>query len=148
MITPKSPAVHPAMEKTRQQFERWRKMHLAASPRSPIPERLWALAVNLAEAHGINPTALALRLNYSALKQRVNAADSALNGNRSRKILSRARPHPRSTTFVEITPSVASFSICTLELENAQGAKLKIQLPRLDTADLLALSRSLWREEG
>jgi hypothetical protein len=148
MITQKSPAVHPAMQKARQQFERWRKTRPTVSPRSPIPERLWALAVRLAEAHGINPTALALRLNYNALKQRVNAADSAIHRHRSRTIPSQASRHPRSATFVELTPSVASFSICTLELENAQGAKLKIQLPRLETADLLALSRSLWREEG
>jgi hypothetical protein len=57
MITPKSPAVHPAMEKTRQQFELWRRTRRRGSPRSPIPERLWALAVRLAETHGINPTA-------------------------------------------------------------------------------------------
>jgi hypothetical protein len=148
MITQKSPAIHPAMEKARQQFERWRKARPTASPSSPIPERLWALAVRLAEAHGINPTALALRLNYNALKQRVNAADSAINHNRSRKSPSQTSCRSRPAAFVEITPSVASFSICTLELENAQGAKLKIQLPRLETADLLALSRSLWREEG
>jgi hypothetical protein len=83
MITEKSLAVHPAMEKGRQQFERWRKTGPTACPSSPIPERRWALAVKLAEAHGINPTALALRLNYNALKQRVNAADSALNRHRS-----------------------------------------------------------------
>jgi hypothetical protein len=148
MITQKSPAVHPAMEKARQQFERWRKTRLTASPSSPIPERLWVLAVRLAEAHGINQTALALRLNYNALKQRVNAADSAINPHHSPTSPSQASRRPRSATFVELTPSVASFSICTLELENAQGAKLKIQLPRLETADLLALSRSLWRAKG
>jgi hypothetical protein len=148
MITPKSPVVHPAIEKTRQQFELWRRTRRRGSPRSPIPEKLWALAVRLAEAHGINPTALALRLNYTALKQRVNAADSAIHRHRSQTSSSETSRPSRSATFVEITPSVASFSICTLELENAQGAKLKIQLPRLETADLLALSRSLWREEG
>jgi hypothetical protein len=148
MITEKLPEVHPTMEKARQQFELWRRTRRIGSPRSPIPEKLWALAVRLAEAHGINPTALALRLNYNALKQRVNAADSAINRYRSRGSASEASRRPRSATFVEITPSVASFSICTLELENAQGAKLKIQLPHLETADLLALSRSLWREEG
>lgn len=148
MITQKSPAVHPAMEKARQQFERWRKTRLTGSPRPPIPERLWASAVRVAEVHGINPTALALRLNYNALKQRMDAAGSAINRNRTRKSPSPASCYSRSATFVELTPSVASLSICTLDLENAQGAKLKVQLPRLETADLLALSRSLWREEG
>lgn len=148
MISPKSRAVHPAMEKARQQFERWRKTRRRGSPSSPIPEGLWALAVRLAEAHGIKPTALSLRLNYNALKQRVTAADSAIHRHRSRNSSCQASCPSRSATFVEITPSVASFSICTLELENADGAKLKIQLPRLETADLLALSRSLWREEG
>jgi hypothetical protein len=147
MFSRKTGTVRPMMVQARRQFERWRKARPTASPSSPIPERLWALAVRLAEAHGINQTALALRLNYNALKQRVNAADSAINRHRSRKSPFQASRHPRSATFVELPPS-AAFSICTLELENARGAKLKIQLPRLETADLLALSRSLWREEG
>jgi hypothetical protein len=114
MITPKSPAVHPAMEKARQQFERWRQTHLTASPRSPIPERLWALAVRLAEAHGINPTALALRLNYNALKQRVNAADSAIHRHHLRIIPSQAsrppsirqlcRAHALRSQFLDLHP--------------------------------------------
>jgi hypothetical protein len=148
MINQNSVSLQPAMERARQRFERWRKSRPKASPSCPIPEGLWALAVRLAGAHGINQTALALRLNYNALKQRVHAADRALSLNRCRKSPSQASHHPLSATFVEIPPSVASFSICTLELENAQGAKLKIQLPRLETADLLALSRSLWRAEG
>ena len=45
-------------------------------------------------------------------------------------------------------PPALGFSTYIIELENAQGGKLKIQLPRLETADLLALSRSLWRGEG
>jgi hypothetical protein len=135
MIARKAGTVRPAMVQARRRFERWRKTRPTSSPTSPIPEALWALAVKVASAHGINKTAQALRLNYNALKQRVNAADGS------------ARGRPRSATFVEL-PSSPGFSLCTIELENAQGAKLKIHLPHLETADLLALSRSLWKEEG
>jgi hypothetical protein len=63
-------AVRTTMAEARQRFERWRK----ARPRgSPIPEELWALAVEVARAHGVNNAAQTLQLNYNALKKRVKA---------------------------------------------------------------------------
>ncbi len=135
MVTYKKRSFHPTIEQARQRFEHWRETRSTSSSASPIPEALWVLAVKVAAAHGINKTARALRLNFNALKQRVNVADGLV------------RRHPQSPTFVELPPS-PGFSLCTIELENAQGAKLKIHLPGLETADLLALSRSWWREEG
>jgi len=44
----------------------------------PIPESLWAAAAELARKHGINPTAKALHLEYGKLKQRAEAAMSAV----------------------------------------------------------------------
>jgi len=36
---------------------------------------------------------------------------------------------------------------CTLELEDAGGAKLRVHLKGFETPDLAALSRSFWQSE-
>ena len=51
------------MRKAYQRFERWRS---ARTARLPIPERLWAAAVELARQHGVSRTAQALRLEYGS----------------------------------------------------------------------------------
>ena len=50
--------VQPALEAWRQ-----RRRH-----REAIPENLWRLIGGLAQSHGVNPVARALRLNYAALR--------------------------------------------------------------------------------
>jgi len=117
------------MEQARRRFECWRKTR---PPTSRIPDALWTLAVEIAREHGVNPTARTLRLNHTALKKRFQAAGG------------RACPQPPSATFVELVPPPTALSPCTIELENAQGAKMKIHLASPETLDLVALSRSLW----
>jgi hypothetical protein len=99
-----------------------------------MPEKLWAAAVKLAAAYGVWQTARALRLNYDSLKQRVAAA-----GRRGAPGL---QPVP---TFVELVPGgLGEGRECLVELENAQGTKLRIQLKGGAIAEVSALSRSLW----
>ena len=52
-----SPDIPHSMRKVYRRFERWRSAHTA---RLPIPERLWAAAVELAREHGVSRTAQAL----------------------------------------------------------------------------------------
>ena len=66
-----TPVVPVKMEQARQQLERWRSTR---AHRSPIPEPLWALAVQLARRYGIFATARALRLDYIWLKARLESA--------------------------------------------------------------------------
>ena len=56
------------LEGVRQRFERWRRTREVGSR---IPEALWAAAVKLAGVYGIHRTAKTLRVNYYALKKRV-----------------------------------------------------------------------------
>ncbi len=71
MTTQNIPAVPTTLEQAHQQFERWRETR----PRvSPIPETLWTLAVAMAREQGVNQAAQLLRLNYTALKKRVEGA--------------------------------------------------------------------------
>ena len=58
-----------SLARGRERFEAWRVSRRGAR----IPEKIWSLAVTLAEAHGLNLTAAALKLDYHALKNRIAA---------------------------------------------------------------------------
>jgi hypothetical protein len=135
MIGGKTRVHRPTMERVRRRFERWR----TSRPQfSPIPQDLWALAVEVAREHGVNATAHVLHLNHTALKKRVQAVkpNSGLEGPVRRR-------RPRAT-FVELPTPPQPLSPCTIELENAQGAKLKIHLANPASLDWVALTRSFW----
>ena len=74
---------HPSpLARVLRRFERWRRTR---HRRSPIPDALWVLALDAARVHGLHQTARTLRLNHTALKQRLHAGRP-----RGR----RARPRP------------------------------------------------------
>ena len=81
------PVIPPDMRKVYLRLKRWRSSH---ARRVPIPDSLWAAAGGLARAHGINPTAKALHLEYGKLKQRAEAAGA------DREEASWGRPGQRS----------------------------------------------------
>jgi len=118
-------------EQVQHRFDFWRKTRKRCSP---IPETLWSSAVELAREHGLHRTARTLRLNYYSLKKRFPLIPCSP---------SRAQ---RETTFVELLPPVAAgHSACTIEMENAQGGKMKIHVQGLGGPDLAVLSDSFWR---
>jgi hypothetical protein len=59
------------LKEAEQRFAEWRS---SQSGRRPIPEPLWALAMQLANRHGIFRTAQVLRLDYTKLKKYTRAA--------------------------------------------------------------------------
>jgi len=121
------PARPTSLDRVRWRFEHWRQTRRR---RSPIPEPLWVAAVAAAKTHGLHRTARTLRLNATDLKQRVAAANGM----------------PAPTPFVELLSVPAPTSPpCTLELANARGTMLRLQLPGITPSDLAALSRTLWR---
>ncbi|MFV2070363.1 MAG: hypothetical protein ACC645_25640 [Pirellulales bacterium] len=125
----------------RRRFEDWRRTRKV---RSRIPEPLWDSAVKLAGVYGLHRTAKALRVNYYALKERVEQKAAARASNRSKG---------DGATFLELAAPASSSSIltgsceCTLELEDAEGAKMRVRLSGVRMPDLVALSRSFWRAE-
>ena len=126
------------LEGLRQRFERWRQTHPA---RSRIADPLWAAAVKMAGAYGIHRTARALRVNYYALKKRVEGESV---------VPSVPRKDGTATTFIEFPPpvsvdfgkGVSGPCECTLELEDACGVKLRLHLQSIAAPDLAALCRS------
>jgi len=120
------------LERLRRRFERWRGTHKA---RSRIPEPLWGSAMKMAGTYGLNRTARALRLDYYAFKKRIER-QPATAPNLSERTAS---------TFLELPlPASPGACECTLELENAGGAKMRVTLKGVATPDLAALSRSFW----
>ena len=122
------------LEQVRRRFELWRKRRKRCSP---IPETLWASAVELVREHGLNRTAQALRLDYYALKKRLVSKEGLLCGS------------PQKATFIEFPLSGAGGSpACTVEMENTRGEKMKIHLAGLGAPELTVLTERFWRSES
>jgi hypothetical protein len=114
-----------SLARGRERFEAWRRDR---TPGARIPDRLWALAVKLADAHGLSRTASALKLDYYSLKKRLEASNSD----------SISMP----PTFVEVSPpSSAASGECVIEFEDGSGASLRVHLRGCETPDLAALVR-------
>jgi hypothetical protein len=92
-----------------------------------------------------------LRVDYYALKKRLEGAAV---------VEKRIKGAPAATagklptgaagpTFVELPPAAWPGSgECTMELEDAGGARLRVHLKGLGAPDLVALSRSFWQSES
>ena len=131
MVGRKRSDIPKALARGRDRFEAWRRSRKFGAR---IPDRLWSLAVKLAEAHGVSRTASALMLDYHALKNRV----AGKNCN-SRSVV---------PTFIELTPSPSAPSTeCVVEFEDGSGARMRVHVRGGHVPDLVALGRSFWSGE-
>ena len=113
---------------------RWAQWRRTRELGARIPESLWKLALELAARHGVSRTAIALRVDYYALKKRLDAQMPP------RRVDSAVAP-----AFVELPPpSLATAGGCVIEFENVSGAKMRIELRGSQVPDLAALGRSFW----
>ena len=113
---------------------RWAQWRRTRELGARIPESLWKLALGLAARHGVSRTAIALRVDYYALKKRLDAQMPP------RRVDSAVAP-----AFVELPPpSLATAGGCVIEFENVSGAKMRIELRGSQVPDLAALGRSFW----
>jgi hypothetical protein len=134
------------LEGVRRRFVQWRTTHQA---RARIPDRLWIAAVKMAGTYGLHRTARALRVEYYALKKRVEQHAEVIQGRRESGSMA---------TFVEWSPPAdhgrpsadgvravpAGACACTLELEDADGSKMRVHLKAATPPDLAALCQSFW----
>ena len=144
MSTKKTDALPARLKELRRRFERWRRTRKV---RTRIPEPLWASAVKLAGRYGIHRTARALRVDYYALKERVE--QNAVIAGVQQGPAATAGKMAAEAEFLEL-PAAAwpGSGECTLELEDAVGAKLRVHLKGFAAPDLAALSRSFWQVES
>ena len=123
------------LERLRQRFDRWRSTHRV---RSRLPEPLWRSAVRMAARYGLNRTAKTLRLDYYVLKKHIER-DGIAVADLAKK---------ESAGFVELTSSpFVGVCDCTLDFENAGGAKMRVQFKSSAIPDLAALSWSFWDQQ-
>jgi hypothetical protein len=118
--------VPPALARARERFQVWRRTR---ERRSPIPEPLWALAVEVAGAHGVHRTASALKLNYYSLKKRVELAED--------------RDGSKSPAFIELPPASLGGRECVIEFEDGRGVGLRVHLKGYEATDVVAVACSL-----
>jgi len=115
-------------------WAQWRRRRVLGTR---IPASLWKSALELAARHGVSRTAIALRVDYYALKKRLDAQMSRCRTDRT----GAAAP-----AFVELTPpSLTTAGGCVIEFENVSGAKMRIELRGSQVPDLAALGCSFWK---
>jgi hypothetical protein len=137
------------LERLRQRFQQWRETR---KPRTRIPDSLWRAAVKLAGKYGLCRAAQALPVDYYSLKKRMEehspAGRPALDCSdaplaRSVGRAAEGREFGTTNTFVELSPSLpASGCDCTLELEDADGSRMRLHWKTAVPPDLASLCRS------
>lgn len=91
----------------------------------------------MAQEHGPTKTARTLRLDYSALKKRLQSAGPDAY-----------RPNG-TPTFVELVgPATGTAAECLIELEGRSGTKMRIQLKGAGMPDWQSLGRLFWSQKG
>jgi len=118
-----------SLSRLERRFASWRRTRASGER---IPEPLWKSAVKSAAEHGLNRTARVLNLDYYSLKKRVEDASS----------------QGESSTFVELaSSSLPIASECVIELEDAAGSRMRVQVKGLNLPDVRALSRDFWNAD-
>lgn len=121
-----------SLEELEQRFRQWRESRKRGDQ---IPSALWDAAVGMVGAHGVRRVANKLRLDYGSLNRRVEGEVQADKAN---------------TEFVELfaappaAPATAVTRECVIELENARGAKMRVELNGAGLAGLAHLCRGFW----
>jgi adenylyl- and sulfurtransferase ThiI len=119
------------IEPVRRQLEAWRKTR---QHRDRIPEPLWGAMSKLARTYGISSVSAALRVEYYALKDRVEAA---------RKVSAVSKPG--LPTFVELkSPVLGQSTDSRVELEDGSGNKMTVRLDSGVDLDLIAMMQVFW----
>jgi len=111
-----------SLDEVGRQIENWRRLR---PHRTMMPEDLWQAAAAVARTRGIHPVARALRLDYYALKRRLDSRAAA--------------------AFVEVTacPPPAE---CLVEMEHPDGGRMRLRLSSEDA--LVRLGEAFWRRRA
>jgi hypothetical protein len=123
------------LAQTGERLARWRAQH--GGPGIPVPEALWAEAVDAARVAGVDATARALRLNRSRLAARMTTATVAGDDETSRE---------GGGGFVELDAGrLVRPPRVMIRLEGRDGERLEVELGDWAAIDLAALAEAFWR---
>lgn len=120
-----------SLEQVKQHFALWRESRKRGER---ISNALWAKAVAMVQQHGLQQTAKELRIDYGQLKKRLE------HGAGTQGI---SKPE---TGFMELLVPAAFGAVpmaaCIVEMENARGAKMRVELKGTDA--LADLASAFW----
>jgi hypothetical protein len=119
------------LQPARDALQAWR---LIRKHRQPIPIEVWEKILPLARTHGVNAVAVALRLNYRALRRKLGEP-------------SIPRPDAGLPSFVEVRPGSSPHAppSCVAELEDLKGRKMTLRFARSHEMNALALAQAFWK---
>lgn len=121
------------LDQTRARLAQWRAQHGGRG--IPVPEALWAEAVEVAHIEGVEATARGLRLDRSRLAARMTRASAAGSGE-------------VGTGFVELDArplGMAPRTVTVIRLESRDGEQLEVELGAGTMVDIAALVDAFWR---
>jgi hypothetical protein len=122
-----------ALSQLKRRFDQWRASRKVGAR---IPSELWAGAVAAVAVHGAYRVAAELHLDYAVLKRRAAQAGG------------QAQAMELTPRFVELFaaagPATTWRPECVVELDNARGAKMRVQLSGDGLAGLSALCSAFW----
>jgi len=122
-----------SLEQIGERFKRWRETRARGEH---IPQVLWAAAVGMAREHGLHRVVCELRVDHDRLKRRLEHDGGAAQAGKG------------GARFVELmvspAPGAQSLCECAVELENARGAKMRVELNGNGLAGLAGLCSAFW----
>jgi len=122
------------IEPVRRRLEAWRKTR---QHRDRIPEPLWGTMSKLARTYGVSSVSAALRVEYYALKDRVEGARKVSG------VAKRSLP-----TFVELkSPMLGQSTGSQVELQDSSGNKMTVRLDSGVDLDLVSVMQVFWSRE-
>lgn len=119
------------LDAVQNKFETWRASR--TKKRQHIPDELWKAAKDLTRTHSINQVAKALRLNYTDLKKRISPKVEPPS----------VKSPPPSFIKFDIEPPLTQKE-CIIEMEDGNGAKMKMAFRGQTNHDLIELSKAFW----
>jgi len=120
----------------KRRFDQWRAGRKLGER---IPLELWSGAVAAAVEHGAYRVAAELRLDYAVLKRRAAlAGGKALATELTPRFVELFAPAARTTAAGALRPE------CVVELDNARGAKMRVELSGNGLSGLSALCNAFW----
>jgi len=125
------------LEELDRRFSQWRER---CRQGERIPAQLWAAAAQMAREHGVSRIATRLRLNTVALKRHMHAGEGQPAGASAPEFVELIAAASAPVT----TAPPAAARECVIELENAQGAKMRVELNGPGLAGLAHLCRGFW----
>ena len=119
-----------SLEQVKQRFALWR----AGRHRGEhISSALWVAAVGLVEQYGLQRTAQELRVDCEGLKKRSTRHAAVATSKAAAQFVE---------LFAQPTMSAASTVACIVEMENAKGCKMRVELASVDS--LAGLASAFW----